>query len=120
MRVLNRASRWFVQGLFAVASAVALGGPGLKITITNDSSKDLLITVYDLNTDPVAPVLSSQAVKGLASVSVSIVADSVGAGHLSWTAVTSNSDTRTCGHGDRSDLNNDDTVKVSAESDCGM
>jgi hypothetical protein len=120
MRVHNRAPRWFVQSLFAVASAVALSGDGLKITISNDSAKDLLVTVYDMNTDPVAPVLSGQAIKGLATISISIVANGEGAGHLSWTAVTSNSDMRTCGHGDKSDLNNDDTVKVSAESDCGM
>src|SRR5471030_2709590 len=98
MRILDRAPKWFVQGLFAVASAMALGGDGLNITISNDSTKDIVLTVYDLNTDPVKRVVSSQTINGFASVSVSIVANGVGVGHLSWTAVTSDPDTRTCGH----------------------
>jgi hypothetical protein len=119
MRVLIGAPKWFVHGLFVMASAVSIGGEGLHITISNNTTNNLVMTVYDLNADPVVRVLSSETINGFATVSVSIAADGSGMGHLSWTAITTDPDMRTCGHGDTPNLSDGDTVSVSADSECG-
>jgi hypothetical protein len=67
-------------------SASAFGDDGLSITINNNTTDNLLVTVYDLNASPVARVLSNQTINGFASLTVTIMADNSGAGHLSWTA----------------------------------
>ncbi len=79
----------------------------------------MLVTVYDLNTDPAQKILASQVINGFATVSVSVTADDSGHGHLSWSATTVDRDMRQCGHRDKPDLNDGDTVHVSADDDCG-
>jgi hypothetical protein len=104
---------------FWVGSSAVAGDGGLTITISNDSTSNLLVTVYDLNTDPAQKILASQVVNGFATVSVSVTADDSGHGHLSWSAITVDRDMRQCGHRDKPDLNDGDTVHVSADGDCG-
>jgi hypothetical protein len=105
-------------GFWASTSVVA-GGGGLTITISNDSTSNLLVTVYDQNTDPAQKILASQVINGFATVSVSVTADSSGHGHLSWSTTTVDPDMRRCGHRDKPGLNDGDTVHVSADGDCG-
>ncbi len=104
--------------LWLCSSAVG-GDDVLMITVNNDSSDNLLVTVYDQNTSPPQRVLSTTAIYSNASISVSISPDGTGMGHLSWTAMTMDRDMRRCGHGDKSNLNDGDTVNVHADSDCG-
>jgi hypothetical protein len=96
----------------------ALAGDGLMITINNDSSDNLFVTVYDRSSSPPQKVLSHRALYGNASLSVTIAADRSGHGHLSWTAMTIDRDMRMCGHSQKSHLNDGDTVNVHADGNC--
>jgi hypothetical protein len=103
--------------LFMAASA-ALAGDGLTITINNNTTGNLLVTVYDRNAQPPQRVLSGEVINGFASIKISIAADDSGHGHLSWTATTVDRDMRRCGHHDKPKLNDGDTVHVYANSEC--
>jgi hypothetical protein len=118
MRSLDRRIRALAPLFLLLGSAAVLGGDGLMITINNDSSDGILVTAYDQNTSPPQRILSSTPVSGNASIPVSITADGSGHGHLSWTALTADRDMRMCGRGDRSGLNDGDTVNVHADGDC--
>jgi hypothetical protein len=118
MRALSRLTTALAYVLSLLGSAAVFGDDGLMITINNDSSDSVLVTVYDQSTSPPQLVLSRNAINGNASISVSIAADSSGRGHLSWTAMTVDHDMRMCGHNDNPNLNDGDAVNVSADSDC--
>jgi hypothetical protein len=120
MRPANRTTNALGYLTFWLISSTASGGDDvLTITITNNSSDNLLVTVYDQNTTPAQRVLSTTPIYGNASIPVSISPDGTGKGHLSWTAMTADHDMRQCGHSDSSGLNDGDTVNVQADSDCG-
>ncbi|MGP8165946.1 MAG: hypothetical protein ACLQAR_10515, partial [Steroidobacteraceae bacterium] len=92
---------------------------GLTITIKNDTTSNIFVTVYDLNTNPVQKLLSNQLMNGFATVTVPLTSDSSGQGHLSWTAITVDPDMRQCGHNDKPNLSDGATVRVHADGDCG-
>lgn len=118
----NRApitARTVIHALLVVTSVTALAGDGVNITISNNTTKDLLVTVYDLNSNPVTRLLSSQTINGFSSVSITLVANGFGEGHLSWTATTIGPDMRSCAHRDRPHLIDGGTVHVYAGSECG-
>jgi len=102
-----------------ICSSASGGDDVLTITINNNTSDNLLVTVYDQNTRPAQQVLSSTAIYGNASMTVSISPDGSGMGHLSWTAMTIDHDMRQCGHNDKAGMSDGDTVNVRADSDCG-
>jgi len=116
MRILNRLS---LAGLILCLASASAYADGLTITISNDSTSNILVTVYDLNTYPVQRLLSNQLMNGFATVSVSAAVDSTGQGHLSWTAITADPDMRQCGHNDKPNLSDGATVHVHADGDCG-
>jgi hypothetical protein len=118
VRAFNGSTTPLAYLLLSLGSAAVFGGDNLMITINNDSSDGLLVTVYDRTTNPPQLVLSRSAIYGNASISVSISADSSGQGHLSWTAMTVDHDMRMCGDNDKSNLNDGDTVNVHADNDC--
>jgi hypothetical protein len=105
--------------LLVFGSVSAIGGSGMTIAIDNNTTKDLLVTVYDLNTGSVQKVLSSEKINSFASISVTINPDESGHGHLSWTATSAAGDPRTCGKDDNNRLSDSDTVHVHADSVCG-
>jgi hypothetical protein len=120
MRTLNRPTIALGFLTFWLICSSASGGDDiLTITIYNNTSDNLLVTVYDQNTSPAQRVLSTTAIYGNASLPVSISPDGSGMGHLSWTAMTIDHDMRKCGHNDKSGLNDGDIVNVHADSDCG-
>jgi hypothetical protein len=96
----------------------ALGADGLMITIRNDTTDNLFVTVYDRGSSPPHQVLSHTELYGNASLSVSIASNRSGHGHLSWTATTVDRDMRMCGHNEKSGLNDGDTVNVHADGEC--
>jgi hypothetical protein len=110
----------FALGCLALSLSIpaALGADGLMITIRNDSTDNLFITVDDRSSSPPQQVLSRTALYGNASISVSIAADRSGHGHLSWTAITIDHDMRMCGRDEKSGLNDGDTVNVHADGEC--
>jgi hypothetical protein len=105
--------------LFLIASTAVHGGGGLTVNVSNDGTNNLYVTVIDLNNTPPQTVVSGQSINGNASIAVSVAPDGSGLGHVKWTAITVDRDMRTCGHGEKSGLNDGDTVHVSADSDCG-
>jgi hypothetical protein len=118
MHALNRVAKPLAYSLLLLGGASVLAGAGMTININNNTTRKLLVTVYDLNTNPAQQVLASESINGFASVSVSIAADESGQGHLAWTATTVDPDTRMCDHRDMSKLNDGDTVHVYANSEC--
>jgi hypothetical protein len=118
MRSFNQASVAFAYFLFAAASVAAFAQDAFTIRILNDTSDNLLVTVYDQSTSPAQVVLSRRPIYGSASISVLVGEDSSGRGHLYWSAMSLDSDMRMCGHNDNPNLNNGDTVNVYADSDC--
>ncbi len=116
MHALNRLS---LAGLFLCLASASAYADGLTITISNETTTNILVTVYDLNSYPVQKLLANQLMNGFATVSVSVTPDSSGRGHLSWTAITADPDMRQCGHNDKPNLSDGDTVHVHADGDCG-
>jgi hypothetical protein len=116
MRAFNRLS---LAGLLLCLVSASAYADGLTITISNDTTSNILVTVYDLNTYPVQRLLSNQLMNGFATVSVSLSPDSSGQGHLSWTAISVDPDMRQCGHNDKPNLSDGATVHVHADGDCG-
>jgi hypothetical protein len=109
----------FALACLALSSSIPTAlGNGLMITINNDSSDNLFVTVYDRSSSRPHQVLSHTALYGNASISVSIDADKSGHGHLSWTATTIDHDMRMCGHNEKAGLNDGDTVNVHADGHC--
>src|SRR5277367_6405095 len=88
MRLFNRLTIALAYLLFCMGGGAVYGGDGLTITVMNDTTDNLIVTIYDRNTSPPQKVLSSEVVLGSASIPVSISADPSGQGHLSWTART--------------------------------
>jgi hypothetical protein len=87
-------------------------GGGINLTINNDTSDNLLVTIYDMGGSPRQTILSNRAIYGNASITVSISADASGSGHVSWTAMSQDPDMCKCGHGDKGSLNDGDSVSV--------
>jgi hypothetical protein len=118
MRTFDRIIFALVCLPLSLSIPAALGADGLTITINNDGTDSVFVTVYDRSSSPPQQVLSHTALYGNASISVSIAADGSGHGHLSWTAVTTDRHMRKCGHNEKSHLNDGDTVNVHADGDC--
>ncbi|MGO9933621.1 MAG: hypothetical protein ACLPV8_17670 [Steroidobacteraceae bacterium] len=117
MRAFNRLAIPLACVLFGLRSVPAVGGDGVTVTLTNDTPDAVYVTAYDRNTNQM--VLSSRPIYGSASITVTISADATGQGHLSWTANTVDRDMHMCGHNDKPNLNDGDTVNVHADADCG-
>jgi hypothetical protein len=118
MHIFNRLKIALACLLIGVSFPV-LAQEGLSVTLTNDTSDPIYVTAYDRNANPPQVVLNSRAIYGSASLTVMISADASGQGHLSWTATTLDRDMHRCGHNDKPNLNDGDTVNVHADSDCG-
>jgi hypothetical protein len=104
-----------------LASGAAVGGlNGIDVQITNDGTDDIVVTVYDTSTQPNSVVLSHERINGFTSIPVSLAADEVGRGNLAWTAVSADPNERKCGHESRSGLADSASVKVHADSECGI
>ena len=100
-----------------VSRNAAVGADGVQVTITNDGTEDIMVTVYDMNTHPHRVVLVNTRINGFTSVPISLVGDRVGRAKLSWTATSADAASRKCGHA-RSVVGDDGTVNVHADSRC--
>lgn len=120
MRHFTRPAMMLLWSVIGLASTSAVGGEGVMVIISNDTTDNIYVTAYDENVNPAQVVLSRQPIYGSASFPVTITADAAGRGHLSWTATTVDRDMRKCGRKDRPNLNDGDTVHVHADADCGV
>jgi hypothetical protein len=108
----------FAYLLTASASPAAFAQDAFTITLRNDTTDNLLVTVYDQSAAPPQLVVSRRPLYGNASISVIVGEDESGRGHLYWSAMSLDSDMRMCGHNDSPNLSDGDTVKIYADSDC--
>jgi hypothetical protein len=118
MRWFSRTLIGFSYFLTASASPAAFAQDAFMITLRNDTTDNLLVTVYDQSAASPQLVISRRPLYGNASISVLVGEDASGRGHLYWSAMSLDSDMRMCGHDDKPNLNDGDTVKVYADSDC--
>jgi hypothetical protein len=118
MSIFNHTRKFTAICCLLLIGTMVYAGDPLQITVTNDGTDDVLVTVRDMNTHAHGKVLDGQRISGFASVPVSAAAGAAGTAHLSWTAVTTDPDVHRCGHGDKSALANFDSVHVVAQSTC--
>jgi hypothetical protein len=103
-----------------LVSAGAVGGlNGIDVTIANDGTEDVVVTVYDTSTQPSSVVMSHERINGFTRIPVSLAADETGRGNLEWTAVTADTTSRKCGHATTQGLSDSASVPVHADSECG-
>lgn len=98
-------------------AGVALGGEGVQVKITNDGTADIVVTVYDMNTQPHRVILENARINGFTSVPINVVGDSTGRANLSWTATSLDPNSRQCGH-DEVAVSDDASLNVHADSSC--
>jgi hypothetical protein len=109
-----------ILGLLLLASAVAVAGlNGVDVTITNDGTEDVVVTVYDTSTQPNAVVLAHERINGFTRVPISVSTDDSGRGNIAWTAVTVDTRSRKCGHAASEGLSDSASIAVSANTSCG-
>jgi hypothetical protein len=99
--------------------ANAWGGDGVDVTITNDSTDDIVVTVYDLSVGPKAVVLAHAHINGFTSIPISVTPDETGHANLAWTAISTDATSRKCGHAEDDGLANEASLAVKADSECG-
>jgi hypothetical protein len=102
-----------------LVSAAAVGGlNGVDVVITNDSTDDVMVTVYDTSTHPSSVLLASERINGFTKIPVALSLDETGRGNLAWTAVSVDPSSRKCGHATSTGLTDSQAVSVHADSDC--
>lgn len=99
-------------------SGAALGGEGVQVKITNDGTQDIVVTVYDMSTDPKRVLLQNARINGFTSVPIFAIADATGHANLAWTATSTDQTATKCGHADTLGIGNDAAVNVRADSSC--
>ena len=104
--------------LTLLVGTTAVADDMVAIKITNDDADDILVTVYDMNTEPPAAVVFRQRINGFAWIPVSVTAGRAGFGHVRWTATSAQVGARRCGQHDSRGLGNDESVPVFADSPC--
>ena len=103
-----------------LVSASAVGGlNGVDVTIINDGTEDVMVTVYDTSTQPQSVVMSHERINGFTRIPVSLAADDTGRGNIAWTAVSVDPNSRKCGHATTSGLTDSASVPVHADGECG-
>ena len=102
-----------------LVSAAAVGGlNGVDVVITNDSTDDVMVTVYDTSTHPSSVLLASERINGFTKIPVALSSDETGRGNVAWTAVSVDPRSRKCGHASRTGLTDSASVSVRADSEC--
>src|ERR1700679_2822869 len=88
--ILNRAYLSLAPACLLALACLSMDSPPARaddtvsITIAHDNTDDILVTVYDMNTNPHAKVLDGQRISGFASVPTSVTAGAGGTGHVYW------------------------------------
>jgi len=108
----------FLAAPLLLTATAAIGGEGVEVNVTNDGTEDLMVTVYDESIGPNAVVLANAHINGFTTVPVSLAPDATGHAKISWTAISTDSNFRKCGHADRIEVGNSSSLTVHADSDC--
>lgn len=99
-----------------IGGADALGDEGISLHIANDGTIDLYVTVNDANLH--SPIIEHQRLNGFATLPITASADDKGRANITWTTISVDNNDRHCGRGTRTNLDNDATVNVHADSSC--
>jgi len=100
-------------------SEAAVGGlNGVDVVINNDSTDDVVVTVYDTSTHPSSVVLASERINGFTHIPVALSLDETGRGNVAWTAVSVDPRSRKCGHAENMGLTDSQAVNVHVDSEC--
>jgi hypothetical protein len=118
MRISHKGLMLSCLPLLALSTAAVGGLNGVDVTITNDGTEDVVVTVYDTSTQPNSVVLAHERINGFTRIPVSLSADDSGRGNLAWTAVTVDPRSRKCGHEDKVGLSDSASVDVHADAEC--
>ncbi len=105
-----------MDSLHAGEIRTAIGGD-IAVKISNDSTEDIFVTVYDRSIDPARVVLANERINGFASVPIHLLGDGTGRAKLSWTAASVDSLSPKCGHGDAV-VGNAGSVNIHADANC--
>lgn len=109
--------------LLLIGGAAMSGSSGVDVTIANDGTEDVVVTVFDTSAQPdgrpKAVVFARERINGFTSIPVSLTADQTGRANIAWTAVTVGSETPKCGHATQAGLTDSASVSVHADSECG-
>jgi hypothetical protein len=118
MRILHKGLILSCLPLLLV-SAVAVGGlNGVDVVISNDSTDDVMVTVYDTSTHPTSVVLASERINGFTHIPVALSLDETGRGNVAWTAVSVDPRSRRCGHAEDTGLTDSQAVNIHVDSEC--
>jgi hypothetical protein len=104
--------------LLCLGGVSAMADDTVPIKVTNNGTDDVIVSLYDMNTNPRSKLLSHQRISGFASIPISVSPGADGTAHVFWTAVTADPSMRKCGRKDKSGLANDASVHVYAKSAC--
>jgi hypothetical protein len=115
---LNRTPFFLALACLSMAFAAAHADDTVTLSITNNNTDNILVTVYDMNTRSHDKVLDRQVINGFASVPISVAAGAGGTGHVFWRATTLDPNRPRCGQRDRAGLSNEASVHVFARSRC--
>ncbi|HEX3912922.1 MAG TPA: hypothetical protein VHW71_05400 [Steroidobacteraceae bacterium] len=107
-----------ILALPLLMAGAALGGEGVQVKITNDGTQDIVVTVYDMNSNPSRVVLQNARINGFTSVPIFAIADATGRANLAWTATSTDQTATKCGHADTLGVGNDAAINVHADSSC--
>jgi hypothetical protein len=99
-------------------SAAAVGDNGVDVVITNDSTDDVMVTLYDMSTHPRSLLLSSQRINGFTKIPVALSRDENGRGNVAWSAVSVDPSSRKCGHAESMGLTDSQAVSVHVDAEC--
>src|SRR5271156_6997364 len=101
-----------------LVSAVAVGGlNGVDVVITNDSTDDVMVTVYDTSTHPSSVLLASERINGFTKIPVALSPDETGRGNVAWTAVSVDPRSRRGGRAAGAGLPDSPAVSIRAAPD---
>ena len=118
--MLRRHRHARLAGLIPLACfcTAAYADGAIPLNITNDGTQDILVTVYDLNTQPASVVVSNTRINSFTRLPVAVTPDAQGRANLSWTAVSADPDSRLCGHAQQLGVRDSASVHVRANSPC--
>jgi hypothetical protein len=88
------------------------------VVISNDSTDDVMVTVYDMSTHPSSMVLASERINGFTQIPIALSLDETGRGNVAWSAVSVDPRSRKCGHAEKTGLTDSQAVSVHADSEC--
>jgi hypothetical protein len=107
-----------ILALMLSGTATTFGDDTMAVRVYNDSAEEIVVTVYDMNATPPAPVLDHQRIDGFAWIPTLLTPGFEGNGHVRWIAETTGTSFHRCGHDEKQGLANDAMLRVHTDSEC--